>query len=308
MVNKQFEAFKLSIVKAMDFSASKDELEKLKKIILDYNNNPLVDEKNKINKKFLSFDKLYLSQNDKTGPHTINMNISSGFYCYECIKGHCNVQNTLNSKKGKFDKIICYSLANNNRLARTMTYGLINYIVFNTLPIDELVRQIKRAIDATNSYYLRFNEMGSFYSLDSFWKCDKIAKILKEDVISYSYTSNKKLFDKVHKDSFMTLSLSLGFADVDNVKIEDYKQTIVIQDNYETIKPLLDDDRFIFCNEACSNCSQCKNKDNNKITVFIRHGAGHSYHLTDVIGIECFKNKQRHSMFKNMSFVSKSLT
>ena len=52
MVNKEFEAFKLSIVKAMDFSASKDEIEKLKEIILDYNNNPLVDEKNKINKKF----------------------------------------------------------------------------------------------------------------------------------------------------------------------------------------------------------------------------------------------------------------
>ena len=139
MVNKEFEAFKFSIVKAIDFSASKDELEKLKKIILDYNNNPLVDEKNKVNEDYLSFDKLYLSQNDKTGPHTINMNISSGFYCYECIKGHCNVQDTLNSKKGKFDKIICYSLANNNRLAITMTYGLINYIVFNTLPIDELV-------------------------------------------------------------------------------------------------------------------------------------------------------------------------
>ena len=47
MVNKEFEAFKLSIVKAMDFSASKDEIKKIKQIILDYNNNPLVDEKNK---------------------------------------------------------------------------------------------------------------------------------------------------------------------------------------------------------------------------------------------------------------------
>ena len=59
MVNKEFEEFKLSIVKTMDFSASKDELEELKEIILDYNNNPLVDEKNKVNEDFLSFDKLY---------------------------------------------------------------------------------------------------------------------------------------------------------------------------------------------------------------------------------------------------------
>ena len=59
MVNKEFEAFKFSIVKAIDFSASKDELEKLKEIILDYNNNPLVDEKNKVNENYLSFDKLY---------------------------------------------------------------------------------------------------------------------------------------------------------------------------------------------------------------------------------------------------------
>ena len=58
MVNKEFEEFKISIIKAMDFSCSKNEIEKLKTIILDYNNNPLVDEKNKVQEDYLSFDKL----------------------------------------------------------------------------------------------------------------------------------------------------------------------------------------------------------------------------------------------------------
>ena len=306
MSNKIFDSYKLSIIKNMDFSGSKKELRNLKSIILDYNNNPDVDKRNKVDKELLNFEKMYVSQNDKTGNYTENCNISSGFYCYECIKGHCKVQGGLKSNN-KFDKVTCYGLANHNRLARTMTQGLVNYIVFNSLSSKEIEEQILEAIEKHNSYYLRFNEIGSFFSLKSFKKCDKTAKSLKDQVISYSYTSNKRLFDKVHKNSHMTLSLSQGFANPDEIKVQDFKQTIVIPDNYESIKPLLEDDRFRFCNESCSNCCQCKDKDDKRITVFIQHGAGHKYKLKNAIGTKAFLYQQREGMFRNMAFIGERL-
>ena len=301
--------YKLAILKTNDFSGSESEIEALKQLIIDYNNNPNVNDKNKVNPAYLSFDRLYLgSDNGKTGEKTINLNISTAYNCYECLKGFCNVQKQLRDKKfDKLNKQKCYALSDSNRLIKNLTYDLINYIVFVTMPLDSLVKQVKAVILANDYDYLRFNERGSFYSLESFKKCDAIAKALKGYVVAYSYTSNKDLFFNVQDTCCMTLNLSLGLDDIDSVQIQDYKQTIVVMDDKETVRKVFNDDRFLLCSESCTNCSKCKNKDNKKITVFILHGNGHNWEITDFLTVSEAKTLKRIARFENMEFLVRNL-
>ena len=297
--------YKLDILKTNDFSASSEEIEALKQLILDYNQNPEVNDKNKVDEEYLSFDKLYLgSDNGKTGERTLNLNIGTAYNCFECLKGFCNVQKQLRNKEfAKLNKQQCYALSDNNRLLKLLTYDLINYIVFNSLPLDELIRQIKAELEKNDYDYLRFNERGSFYGIESFKRCDAIAESVKDDVVAYSYTSNKDLFFDVWNSCCMTLNLSLGLEDVDSVQIQDYKQTIVVMDEYDAVRQILNDDRFILCSEDCSNCSKCKNKDSTKITVFILHGNGHNWETTDFMTPREAKSIKRQARYNNMAFL-----
>ena len=307
--NPEFDRLKLGIVKNLNYSGSESEIEALKQVVLEYVNNPEVSGRNKPAPDFKLFEELhFVLDNDKTGRNTCNLNISSGFGCYECLKGHCNVQSNSKRQDGvKFENITCYSLANENRLPLSIIHDINNYIVFNTLSYDKILSQIKTFILENECFYLRFNEKGSFYSLDSFKTCDKIAMDLKNYVISYSYTSNKILFNEVYKTCFMALNLSLGFEDLTKVQKQDYKQTIVIEDNRDCLEFVMaHPETFKLCTGYCSGCSNCKD-DDTLVTVFIRHGAGHNKDLQYFMGVNFVTDLKRQALFKNMAFVSSRL-
>lgn len=307
--NNEFEQLKQAIFEAQDFSGSVAEIEALKQAVMDYQNNPAVADKNKLDDSFLSFDKLYFGEkNEKTGAKTCIVNIGGSLTCYECQNGFCNLQKAIRGKKGRnSEKIRCYGLRNDNRLPYQVLTSINNYIVFNTLSTNDLIKQIRTFILKNGSYYLRFNEKGSFYGLNSFLKCDDIAKALKSYVISYSYTSNKALFDKVEKTCFMRLNLSLGLAELSEIEIKDYKQTIIIKNDLDSITEAINDDRLQFCLSDCSNCSKCKDKDNKLITAFIEHSPTAEYSIEDVYSLVQLNKLSREAMIKNMAFVSSNL-
>lgn len=299
-VNDQY---KLAILKINDFSASDEELDALRQLIVEYNSNPNVNDKNKVKNEYLSFNRLYLaSDNGKTGERTLNLNIGTAYNCYECLNGFCNVQKQLrNQEFAKLSKQRCYALSDSNRIIRNLTYDLINYIVFNSLPLDELIRQVKLELDANDYDYLRFNERGSFYGIDSFWKCDAIAESV--EIVAYSYTSNRDLFFNVQDKCSMTLNLSLGLEDVEDVEIQDFKQTIVVMDDYDTVRQVFEDERFVLCSADCSNCSNCKDRSKHQITVFILHGNGHNWEITDFLSSDEAKAMRREARLQNMAFL-----
>lgn len=307
--NNDFEQLKQAIFLSQDFTGSTTEIEALKEAIMDYQNNPEVASKNKLDDSFLNFDKLYFGlDNEKTGDKTGIINIGGALTCYECKKGYCNLQTAIRDLKGRnTEKIKCYALRNDNRLPYQVLTSINNYIVFNTLSLNDLIKQIKSFILENNCYYIRFNEKGSFYGLDSFNKCDDIAKALKSYAISYSYTSNKTLFDKVSKNCCMTLNFSLGLSNLSDVEIKDYKQTIIIKNDLNSIMEAINDDRLQFCLSDCSNCSKCKDKDNNLITAFIEHFPNAEYSINDVLSSVELNKLSREAMFKNMAFVSSQI-
>lgn len=290
--NFMFEELKKNITIYQTFKGSDKELRRLKEAVLNFTLKQKPNSRKRIKKEYLTFDKLFFSTNRKTGASVLNFNIGSALKCYECINGHCKVQ-----EDGK--KTSCYATRDNKRLPLLIQYDIINYIVFNSLPLNDIIKQVKEAIFKFEADYVRFNERGSFYSEKSFLKCDAIAKELKEYVTCYSYTSNTELFFKYHKNSNMVLNLSLGLSDIDKVAVKPYKQTIVINDDIDTVKKVLNDNRFNICVSNCSSCVKCINRHDKKVTAFVNHGPGHNKKLMDFMGKEeFFKLRKRRNSLK----------
>lgn len=285
------EEFLQELVKIQDFSGSEDEIEALTSLVVEFANSIGFE---------LPKEQLFLGTNSKTGKYVVNLSFTSALHCPESIKGHCNVQKPLRDSYGlKTDKKqVCYACAINNRHIETTIKCIWNYIQFYKLTVNEIKEQIKRHILVNNCQYLRFNEYGSFIDEKCLQKCITISNALVEDGLiknSFSYTSNRYLFKRYKKVPNFVLSLSQGL-DVDFESLDSsIKQTAIItlssvsqmkhnrdkavENGRKTLLPLLDNPNVVICCGDCSKCPYCKNNEDKRVVVFLRHGNGWDGHI-----------------------------
>lgn len=285
------EEFLVELVKIQDFSGSEKEIEALTSLVVEFAESIGFE---------LPKGQLFLGTNSKTGENVINLSFTSAIHCPEALKGHCNVQKPLRDMNGakNGNKQVCYACSINNRHIETTIKCIWNYILFHKLTVDEITDQIKRHILFNSCQYLRFNEYGSFIDEKNLQKCIIISNMLVEDGLilnSFSYTSNKRLFKKYSDVPNFVLSYSQGLdVDVEGLDCS-IKQTAIItlssiykmkHDNIKAIEkgrktllPLLDNPNVVICCGDCSKCPYCKNKEDKRIVVFLRHGNGWDGHI-----------------------------
>lgn len=285
------EEFLQELVKIQDFSGSEDEIEALTSLVVEFANSIGFE---------LPKEQLFLGTNSKTGKYVVNLSFTSALHCPESIKGHCNVQKPLRDSYGlkTSEKQVCYACAINNRHIETTIKCIWNYIQFYKLTVNEIKEQIKRHILVNNCQYLRFNEYGSFIDEKCLQKCITISNALVEDGLiknSFSYTSNRYLFKRYKKVPNFVLSLSQGL-DVDFESLDSsIKQTAIItlssvsqmkhnrdkavENGRKTLLPLLDNPNVVICCGDCSKCPYCKNNEDKRVVVFLRHGNGWDGHI-----------------------------
>ena len=289
------EAFIQSIVRNQDFSGSKSEIIKLKGIVYAY-------------AKSIGFElpenTLFLGTNGKTGLNIVNLNFSSAIHCPEAIKGHCKVQRPIRNPDGlkNGNKQVCYACSINNRHIETLIKNTWNYMMFHVLTDDEIIEQIKSYILTNGALYLRFNEYGSFINEECIKRCIKISDtLIKEGYIknSFSYTSNKYLFNKYCNVKGFVLSYSEGFKfDLNDLEPSIKKTGIVtlssnamwnnnpekaLKQGREVLIPLLNNPDVVICCGNCSNCPYCKNNNDKRLVLFLRHGNGWNGHIEDYL-------------------------
>ena len=285
------EEFLQELVKIQDFSGSEDEIEALTSLVVEFAEQIGFE---------LPNGELFLGTNSKTGDNVVNCSFTTAIHCPEAIKGHCNVQKPLRDSLGlkTGEKQVCYACAINNRHIETTIKCVWNYILFHKLTVDKITDQIKRHILVNSCQYLRFNEYGAFIDEKNLQKCIEISNMLVEGGLiknSFSYTSNKYLFKKYNETANFVLSYSQGL-DVDVNTLDcSIKQTAIIslssvykmkhdnvkaiENGRKTLLPLLANPNVVICCGDCSNCPYCKNKDEKRIVVFLRHGNGWDGHI-----------------------------
>lgn len=290
------ETFIQQIIKNQDFSGSKNEIKSLSAILKEYCDDIGFE---------LPKNKLFLGTNGKTGANIVNLSFTSALHCPEAIQGHCKVQKRIRDDKGLItkNKQVCYACSINNRHIKTFIKNVWNYIVFNTIDNKAITEQLKNYILVNGVSYLRFNEYGSFINEECLKRCLKIAKnLIKDNYIkkAFSYTSNKHYFDKYHDiDKNFVLSLSKGFnCDFENIDTSIKATSVVtlssvamwiknpnkaLKQGREILIPLLNNPDIVICCGNCSNCPYCKNNNDKRLIVFLRHGNGWNGHIDDYL-------------------------
>lgn len=285
------EYFLQQLVKIQDFSGSEEEIEALTSLVVEFAETIEFE---------LPKGQLFLGTNSKTGESVVNLSFTTALHCPECIQGHCRVQKRIRNTDGKKteNKQICYACSINNRHIETVIKIVWNYIQFHKLSLKTVIKQLKRHILVNNCQYLRFNEYGSFIDEENLKKCIQISNTLVNDGLiknSFSYTSNRKLFKKYKNISNFVLSLSQGL-DVDLEALDcSIKQTAIItlssvykmkhdnvkavENGRKTLIPLLNNPNMVICCGDCSNCPYCKDKNDKRVVVFLRHGNGWDGHI-----------------------------
>lgn len=289
------EQFIQEIIRNQDFSGSESEIRQLKAIVEEY-------------AKSIGFelpkDTLFLGTNDKTGANIVNLSFTTALHCPEAIKGHCKVQKPIRDLKGNKtgNKQICYACSINNRHITTFIKNIWNYIVFNTISNKAIVNQLKSYILTNGALYLRFNEYGSFINEDCLKRCIAISNTLIKDKYiknSFSYTSNRHFFNKYNKVKGFVLSYSNGFKfDLNDLEPSIKKTGIVtlssvamwqnnpekaLKQGREVLIPLLNNPDVVICCGNCSNCPYCKNNNDKRLVIFLRHGNGWNGHIEDYL-------------------------
>ena len=289
------EEFIQAIVRNQDFSGSEREIRKLKGIVEAYADS--------IGFELLE-NTLFLGTNGKTGLNIVNLSFTTAIHCPEAIKGHCKVQKPIRNPDGfkTGNKHVCYACSINNRHIETFIKNEWNYIVFNTISDEAIIKQIKSYVLQNGALYLRFNEYGSFINEECLKRCINISNtLIKEGYIknSFSYTSNKYLFNKYCNVEGLVLSYSEGFNfDLNNLEPSIKKTGIVtlsstamwknnpekaLKQGREVLIPLLNNPNIVICCGNCSNCPYCKNNNDKRIVLFLRHGNGWNGHIEDYL-------------------------
>lgn len=289
------ETFIQELIRIQDFSGSESEIEALTSLVVEFANSIGFE---------LPKGQLFLGTNSKTGANIVNLSFTTAINCPECIQGHCKAQKPIRDRDGlkTGNKQVCYACSINNRYIETTIKNVWNYILYNTLTVKEIKEQLEYHILLNNCSFLRFNEYGSFINESNIKKAIKISNsLIKNGYIknSFSYTSNKKLFNKYNNVNGFILSYSNGL-DIDlNGLSYDIKQTAIItlssvasftNDKEKAIKngrkillPLLNNPNVVICCGNCSNCPYCKNKNEKRLVIFLRHGNGWNGHIEDYL-------------------------
>lgn len=302
------EEFLQELIKIQDFSGSEEEIEALTSLVVEFAESIGFE---------LPEGQLFLGTNSKTGESIVNLSFTSALHCPECIQGHCRVQKRIRDKYGlkTGNKQVCYACSINNRHIETVIKIVWNYIQFHKLDLKTVIKQLKRHILINNCQYLRFNEYGSFINEQNIQKCITISNTLVNDGYirnSFSYTSNRYLFKKYQNVPNFVLSLSKGL-DVDFESLDtSIKQTAIvtlssvakmkherekaIKNGRKILLPLLNNPNVVICCGDCSNCPYCKNEEDKRIVVFLRHGNGWDGHINHYLTEDEYLNylKQLH--------------
>lgn len=302
------EEFLQELIKIQDFSGSENEIEALTSLVVEFAESIGFE---------LPEGQLFLGTNSKTGESIVNLSFTSALHCPECIQGHCRVQKRIRDKYGlkTGNKQVCYACSINNRHIETVIKIVWNYIQFHKLDLKTVIKQLKRHILINNCQYLRFNEYGSFIDEQNIQKCITISNTLVNDGYirnSFSYTSNRYLFKKYQNVPNFVLSLSKGL-DVDFESLDtSIKQTAIvtlssvakmkherekaIKNGRKILLPLLNNPNVVICCGDCSNCPYCKNEEDKRIVVFLRHGNGWDGHINHYLTEDEYLNylKQLH--------------
>ena len=289
------EEFIQEFVRNQDFSGSESEIKKLKCIVEAYADSIGFE---------LTENTLFLGTNGKTGLNIVNLSFCSSLHCPEAIKGHCKVQKPIRDINGlkTGNKQVCYACSINNRHIETFIKNGWNYIVFNTISDKSIIKQIKSYVLKNGALYLRFNEYGSFIDEKCLKRCINISNtLIKEGYIknSFSYTSNKHLFKKYCNVRGFVLSYSEGFNfDLNNLEPSIKKTGVVtlsstaiwknnpekaLKQGRDVLIPLLNNPDVVICCGNCSNCPYCKNNNDKRLVLFLRHGNGWNGHIEDYL-------------------------
>lgn len=194
--------------------------------------------------------------NHKIGDDTLIINVNHALNCFSSKSGYCENCNQ------------CYAKKSSNNYKNSCLFGLASEINFSKLSIKNIIDNLENTIKSENIKFIRFNENGDFKSFDLFKKANTIAEYFfnKYNIISYTYTHNKKLIN--HKDfinnSFIVMNWSIKTNDKS-------KKAITCNNPKDLIKYYKKSNDYVICTGNCFNCSYCKNKDDKRTIVFINH-------------------------------------
>lgn len=196
--------------------------------------------------------------NEKIGDDTIIINTNHALNCYCSKKGYCNMKKD------------CYAKKSSNTYINSCLYNLAAEINFKKLSTEKIISDIEDVINSADSdiKFIRFNESGDFISYESFIKANKISTYFKNkyDIISYTYTHNKELEEYITDIYNSNIVLNYSY----NIKTSlDVKKCVVIDKS--DINNYINDNNYVICGGVCSNCSYCKNKKDNRTTIFVNH-------------------------------------
>ena len=196
--------------------------------------------------------------NEKIGNDTVIINTNHALNCYCSKKGYCNMKKD------------CYAKKSSNTYVNSCLYNLAAEINFKKLSAKKIISDIEEVINSADSdiKFIRFNESGDFINYDLFKKANKIATYFmkKYDIISYTYSHNKELEEYITDVYNSNIVLNYSY----DVKTSlDVKKCIVI--NKSDIYNYINNNNYVICGGACSNCSYCKNKKEKRTVIFVNH-------------------------------------
>lgn len=196
--------------------------------------------------------------NKKIGDDTIIINTNHALNCYCSKKGYCNVKKD------------CYAKNSSNKYINSCLYNLAAEVNFKNLSAEKIINDIEEVINSADSdiKFIRFNEAGDFINYDLFKKANKIATYFmkKYDIISYTYTHNKEL--EKYITNIYNSNIVLNYSYIIKTSL-DVKKCIVIDKS--DIYNYINDNNYVVCTGACSNCSYCKNKKEKRTVIFVNH-------------------------------------
>lgn len=209
--------------------------------------------------------------NSKIGKDTLCINIQCGLLCPMDILNKCD------------NCAICYAKSQNRRhLKNTVAKNVINNTIINSVLLGEINLHTvlyNTLVDISDSYtknelkyikFLRINVEGDILNNEQLKIVEDIASCFKTvfNLVScYSYTHNKELD--------LNLSPTVCF-NTSNFKNEYYNKrtyTIDFEQLSMFILNILCGD-CVLCLGDCNNCSYCKNKEDKRTVLFIKHGNG----------------------------------
>lgn len=196
--------------------------------------------------------------NEKIGDDTIIINTNHALNCFCSKKGYCNMEKD------------CYAKKSSNTFVNSCLYNLAAEVNFKNLSAEKIISDIEGVINSADGdiKFIRFNEAGDFINYELFKKANKIATYFmkKYNIISYTYTHNKELYEYITDIYNSNIVLNYSYDVKTSLAV---KKCMVI--NKSDIYNYINDNNYVLCGGVCSYCSYCKNKKEKRTVIFVNH-------------------------------------